>query len=415
MIIVFPILVSRAVSENSIPGIAKTLENYLIVNKQDLIINSMNDSPQSRSIGRMFRSKKGFAIKEDVDLISEAIPDDAEKTDHKKDPHGPADAEWERLDKERAALAKQYEELNSKIADIEAREAKVKSGEAKATLDREKFLYQQKRDAIKDKMEQIKDLEQKIKDQKENEKAEKEKAARKASAKVQVSDMKSVSLEPTYMTIEKTDKDGNRSTEFLGIKVIPMRVKSDAKLSHLILQDTKLNTLSAGLVAVGRSIMRWFYRLFDKWTYRLRILGGLTASGDPRRDIIMGRTGMGKGSETFLVISKQEDVDDYFLDNVNKINRLYKMGWGNFVVADDIGRVAYFCMQSFRGLCNAVPYAMMYQYLGQSKAYESMEDAKKANSSIFKIGPRFTKLIGEWKVERKLNKFSQLNEGFTDE
>ena len=119
--------------------------------------------------------------------------------------------------------------------------------------------------------------------------------------------------------------------------------------------------------------------------------------------------------DTYLILSKQEDIDDYFLDNVNRLNRLYKMGWGNFVVADDIARVAYFCMKDFRGLCNAVPYAMMYQYLGQSKAYESMEDAKKANSSIFKIGPRFTKLIGEWKVDQKLLKYIKLNEGSKNE
>ena len=72
-------------------------------------------------------------------------------------------------------------------------------------------------------------------------------------------------------------------------------------------------------------------------------------------------------------------------------------------------------MKSFRGVCTAVPYAMMYQYLGQSKAYESMEDAKKANSSIFKISKSFSKVVGEWKVDQKLYKYSQLNEDVNDE
>lgn len=385
MIIVFPMLVSRAVSENSIPGIAKTLENYIIIHKQDLIINSLNDSPQSRFFGRMFKSKNGYALKEDIDTvsISEALPPGSTPTGHKKD-----DQDWDK-----------------KVRDAQDRDEREKNKEEKAKLDREKFDYQQRRDTLRD----IQDAE---KAEKEERAAAAEKAARKATAKISTSDMKAISLEPTYITIEKTLKSGQKETIFLGVKVVPMRIKSDVKLSHLILQDTKLSSINALLIGTGRRVTKWFYRLFDKWTFRT---GSLTASGDPRRDIIMGRTGMGKDSETFLVLSKQEDVDDYFLDNVNKINRLYKLGWGNFVIADDIGRVAYYCMQSFRGLCNAVPYAMMYQYLGQSKAYESMEDAKKANSSIFKIGPRFSKLIGEWKVDQKMHKYSQLNEGKTDE
>ena len=115
--------------------------------------------------------------------------------------------------------------------------------------------------------------------------------------------------------------------------------------------------------------------------------------------------------KSFIVLSKQEDVDETFLDNIQKINRLFKMGWSNFVIADDIGRQAFFCMTKFRGMCTAVPYAMMYQYLGQSKAYESMEDAKKANSSIFKVGKSFSRVIGEWRTLNKLDKYSQLNEG----
>lgn len=370
MIIVFPMLVSRAVSENSIPGISKSLENWLIIHNQDLIINSMNESPQGKRLGRLFKTKKGFVLKEEFSTLSEALPPGAKPSGDKKTTTASAPSKKE-------DPQKQWHD-----------DRKKKQNKQK---------YKEDEDGEEDNPDKRKW---------ENEK----RAAAKASAKLQVNDMKSISLEPTYMNIEKSDKYGNKTTEFLGIKVIPVRVKSDVKLSHLILQDAKLGTIQAGLISFGRKWLRWFYRLFDKWTQKYRILGGLTASGDPRRDIIMGRTGMKPKSETFLVLSKQEDIDDYFLNNINRINRLFKMGWGNFIVTDDIARSAYFCMKSFRGMCNVIPYAMMYQYLGQSKAYESMEDAKKANSSIFKIGPRFSKLVGEWKVEQKLGKYSHLNE-----
>ena len=82
MIIVFPMLVSRAVSENSIPGIAKTLENYIIVHKQDMIMSSVNNSPQRSTLGILAWAAGGFKlnaskVKEDVDL-SEALPSGAQ-------------------------------------------------------------------------------------------------------------------------------------------------------------------------------------------------------------------------------------------------------------------------------------------------------------------------------------------------
>ena len=357
MIIVFPMLVSRAVSENSIPGIAKTIENYIIVNCQDMIINNADIKKQNKMFGKISYKGGNLFIKESEDLLEAVPPGSSAGTKNK-----------------------------GTTTTIQQKTPTNKSDEEKAYY-KEKTI-QLKKQASQDQA---------------------EKAAKKAKTDVKLGDAKSISLEPTYITVEKSDKYGNKSAAFIGIKVIPIRVKSDVKLSHLLLYDTKLKALTAGTLMFGRFVMKKAYGLFDRWTHRLK-LGGLTPSGDPRRDIIMGRTGMGKGSETFIVLSKQEDVDEIFLDNIQKINRLFSMGWGNFIIADDIGRSAYFCMKKFRGMCSVIPYAMMYQYLGQSKAYETMEDAKKASSSIFKLGKRFSKVLGEWRATNKLYKYSQLNE-----
>lgn len=359
MIIVYPMLVSRAVSENSIPGIAKTLENFIIVHYQDKIISNAG----MKRFGKLSMKGGNLFLKEGEDLSEAGIPGDA-SPGNKKD---------------------------------------KTSGGSKKTKDADFEDFNLPREETSDDV-------KKRREQKKEEQEEDARKARKASAKVVVSDTKSISLEPTYITIEKSDEHGNKSNAFIGIKVIPIRVKSDVKLSHLLLYDSKLGAIKGAFVAFGRFVTRGAYRFFDKWTRYFRI-GGVTPSGDPRRDIIMGRTGMGKDSESFIVLSKQEDIDETFLDNIQKLNRLFKMGWGNFVIADDIGRNAYFCMSKFKGMCNVIPYAMMYQYLGQSKAYESMEDAKKQNSSIFKVSQRFSRVIGEWRVANKLYKYSQLNEG----
>ena len=369
MIIVFPMLVSRAVSENSIPGIAKTLENYIIVNYQDMIINNTDIKKQSSIFGKILYRKGNLLIKEDEDLL-EGLPPEADPGTKNKKSYKQSDKQSDKTDTD------QSKKLDSK-------------------------------ETLKDKKKKLKDELKDLKTKKEKE--EKEKLARNAKSDVRVSDTKSIALDPTYITIDRIDKRGNKTEAFIGVKVVPIRIKSDVKLSHLLLYDSQVKNLTAMSLRTGRKIMKLAYGLFDKWS-RIFKISGLTPSGDPRRDIIMGRTGMGKGSETFIVLSKQEDVDEMFLDNIQRINRLFNMGWGNFVIADDIGRSAYFCMTKFKGMCNSIPYAMMYQYLGQTKAYETMEDAKKASSSIFKVGKRFSKVLGEWRTTNKLYKYSQLNE-----
>jgi len=45
----------------------------------------------------------------------------------------------------------------------------------------------------------------------------------------------------------------------------------------------------------------------------------------------------------------------------------------------------------------------MYKTLGQSDIYDSLEDLRKQNSSIFKVrSTRLSKILGESKVEQKL-------------
>ena len=261
MIIVYPMLVSRAVSENSVPGIAKTIENYIIVHKQDMIINRFNEESKNRRglIGRLLKVGPNLVLKEE-----DGLPPGATPTGHKKGPQqGQEETEEERLKRKRDELEKRRDYLEKRKKDKEDRNWELQKRQwdiEKRQLDAEERAAQKAAEA-------------------------EAAAARSAKADVRVSDTKSITLEPTYITIEKTDKFGNKSSEFIGVKVVPIRVKSDVKLSHLILHDSKVKFLTALTLKIGRNIMRSFYRFLDKWTARLR-LGGLTPSGDPRRDII---------------------------------------------------------------------------------------------------------------------------------
>jgi hypothetical protein len=167
-----------------------------------------------------------------------------------------------------------------------------------------------------------------------------------------------------------------------------------------------MKSFNAAMVGFGRKITRIVWRFLDRWSGNLK-LGGITPSGDPRRDIIMARTG--HGGEGFIVLSKTEDIDEIFLTNIKRINRLFKMGWGNIIITDDINRMAYFCMKKFRGVCTAISYSMIYANFGQLQVYNDLEDAKRKTSSIFKIRKQFSKIVAEWVVDQKQSKY--LSEG----
>ena len=372
MIIMFPVLVSQAVSENAIPGIAKTLESFLIVNSMNEIMSDpqMADFMKSTSNTGNF----DFKIKGGKFTIKEGILDLTAPGNKQQEPDN---------EKERKGTEKEEREEREEAR----RKAEHKLKQKKAALD-----------ILKKKME----IE---KSKKDEEKEKKEKDTKKASVKLTVGDNKAINLEPSYVVTEVTDKWGNIRREMIGIKVIPFRVKSEVRLSRLILNDIKIGLIDSIFIGMGRSIIKSAYRFIDKWTFRII---KRTPTGDPRQDILFGRSGFtGKGA---IILSKNEDIDEDFINDINKMNKLFRLGWGNIIIADDINRQAAFCMKQFKGICNIVSYASMYQNIGQLKVYETLEDAKKQSSSLFKMKKGFTKIIGEIKSQDLFDKYNIIKE-----
>jgi hypothetical protein len=384
MIVIYPMMVSNAVSENTLPAIGKMLEHYIMVYMQNDVINTLNDkASQASNVKIRYKIKGKKWIGESVDL-SEAKPtrdEEYEKGNKKRieDVRQKArDAGQKTSDVLHPGQKKRRDERDEEERDIKYKNMSPKERE-EALEDEEK----KEREAGKYKSGQEKN-------QREKEKWELEKA-KGEKVSIKVSD-KSISIEPTYMSVE-TDKLG---TQFIGVKVIPYRVISDAKLSHLIMHDMKVKGIASLTIPFGRQIIGAMLRLTNRGP----------VSGDPKKDIIYRTTGH-KG-ETFVVLEKNQDIDETFLRNTSRINRLFKMGWGNFVLADDVLGLAYFCLRANKGICQGVSYRMMYKTLGQSGVYEDMEDLRKQNSSLFKVGAKkFSKLLGEAKSDEKLFNYQE--------
>ena len=300
MIIVYPMLVSRAVSDKAVPAIAKALELYLIVHKQDEILRRAN--ALAGGVSEQYRPYRPGTKDKSVQVPKE-IPK-ASRKDY-------IDAE--------------YEEVPSR--------GKVET------------------------------------------------SAKKAKVEISSRDLRTLSLEPTFITIKGVFGD-----RLVGVKVVPTRVRSDVKLSELIAHDISLRWLNAKLVKLGRSVLRRVYQISSKWK-------GETISGVPRHDLILGRTGL-KG-RTFIVLSKNYDIDENILNQASKIKRLISLGWNNLVIADDVNRIVYFCMKEFKGICSSISYASLYQHVGHMKVYESIEAAEKNSSSLFRIKKPLVTAISE--------------------
>ena len=390
MIVVYPMMVSNAVSENTLPAIGKMLEHYIMVYMQNDVINTVNDKArQAANVKLRYKIKGKKWIGESIDL-DEAWGD--RKDEYEKGKKKIEDAR----EKARAAGRKTGDVLSpgQKKRRDENKTKRERDRDERAAEKYKNMKPEEREKALDDEAKRGRDSAKhksgQEKNQREKEKWELEKA-KGEKVSIKVSD-KSISIEPTYMSVE-TDKHG---TQFIGVKVVPYRVVSDAKLGHLIMHDMKVKGLTTLTIPLGRKIMGAMLRLTNRGP----------VSGDPKKDIIYRTTGH-KG-ETFVVLEKNHDIDETFLRNTSRINRLFKMGWGNFVLADDTLGLAYFCLRAHKGICQGLSYRMMYKTLGQSGVYEDMEDLRKQNSSLFKVGAKkFSKLLGEAKSDEKLFNYQE--------
>jgi len=238
---------------------------------------------------------------------------------------------------------------------------------------------------------------------------------KKASVKIESISSKTISLEPSTVMVALEMPNKVTKRELLGVKVVPMKVQSDVKMAYLLTSDAQLSFIMRLVTVAGRGILKKAWSIFDKMLKAISIgpfkeYGGVTVTGDPRKDIILGRTG--HQGETFITIEKSTDFDEFILADPVKIKKLFQLGWGNLIITDNVTKQAHFCMKKYRGICNTIPYVMLYESLKMSKSYETLEDIKKQTQSLFKAKPiRIEKVLSEILAVSKLSQYKSLREG----
>jgi hypothetical protein len=257
-------------------------------------------------------------------------------------------------------------------------------------------------------------------------------------------DQKSFSLEPTWIRIERvapafkpskgfmgppTPEDDESSkvspirySDVLGIKVLPVIVKSDAKLVHLLSYDFQVGKLMRMLIGLGRRIEVTYGRTMASMSSKVnRMTLGLlgrrdepkAVSGDPYQDIIMKKTYWASRSkdignlDSIFVMTNLADFRQNFFDQPQKMQKLRKMGWGSVIVGDDVNKRVSFCMKPFTGMCSTLTYSMLFQSYDQYEVYKDLEEIKRSTASIFKINIKpMHKLVGVSEAMTKIDEFA---------
>jgi len=351
MIALYPLLVSNTISRNIVPGVAKVLENYIIVYGLSGLLDRVR---KSSGVSGDYRIKLNKVIK--TENIEEHLP---------------------------GFLYREIIEEQSGIggsANPGSKTATRGSTNVNVNIN----MPDDKKDKGKD-----------------------------ASVRLDTFNMESISLEPTWMKLDQYDREGNKSTGLIGVKVVPYAVKSDADLSQLLMYDNQVSKLQRLAILTGRNATSFLYRAWMSVWSKVPLFGGRpeVVTGDPRKDILLKRNIISAGhAQDIFVLANQAELNDNFYASAKGMMNLQKMGWGSIMIADDVNRRVAFCMNELKGLCSIMPYTMLYQTFSQAKVYEDIEDAKRNASSIFKVARKpMAKIIGEGIAQTKVENFGSRN------
>jgi len=214
-----------------------------------------------------------------------------------------------------------------------------------------------------------------------------------------------ISLEPTWLQVT-TKKKG---LQLLGVKVVPFRIKSSTAIPDMIAQDKQMKFLSYLATKYGRGITRVFFRIMQKM--KIPILKDKPLSGDPRSDILLGKSQY--RNNMFLCMSQMDLEKEDVFNSPGGIQKLHKLGWASFIIVDDVNRRTTFCMKEFGGVCSVVPFNFMFTSFGKdyNQAYEELEDIKKSSGPFFNMRTNRRKIFSESARTTSADKYLNLIQG----
>ena len=363
MIVIFPLLVSKNVNTNLVQGVAVALERYIaayaisdFVGKQKEFNKYYNYKMKG---GKIYQESDSTYF--DLDPLTRGILEEQENLSEAKE-NMPSNKEiWAARDEEARAKAKREKDAEDETK--KDRDAKIDRGAAYAKGGVQAVQWM--KDAVANKPD-----------------AKGEKSTKPGFNKADISKA-SLTLEPTW--VEVTSKDN--VTSKLGIKVVPMMIEG-FNIRHTMSSDMQKYFLTAFLSGVGRKVMRLVYKLLDRWTFY-----GQRPRGDIRQDLFYARTG--HDGQPFVLLDKNEDIPKFFFSQPQHLLKLWKLSWGNLLIADDHQKTVMFCMKKYKGMCSNFSYSMIFaQVKDMAKVFEDMEDARKAVGSLFRMNKKISTLGG---------------------
>jgi len=225
-------------------------------------------------------------------------------------------------------------------------------------------------------------------------------------------DQSLISSEPTWNHV--TDQEGN--TTAIGVKVVPFVIQNEQSLIKLMTLDRYRKGLDKNLHYEARRILRLIQKIGNfawKATAGLFSWTGLidsdlvkgTITQDWKNDIILQNTTFKKNM--FIMLNKI-DLKDDFTQSAGGVKGLFKLGWSSFIIADEISKTVSFCMNTYKGMCSQLNYSFIYaDSRSQAQVYRDLEDVKAASGPLFRLNRRKKAMITDDIAQYKLDLYSQ--------
>ena len=360
MVKLIPVLVANSVSRNIVPGILKAIERHSMIYDMDTI---MDQAAKSLGIKSRWRRNRKIEIMESDDQIVEFLAKEfLQEAVDPIDRFGPGT-------KAPGPKPSAFTPVGTQPSDYDEEEAR-RMAAAK-------------------------------------ERGKREASPGDASVSLGQFDMKSIQLEPSWMKADLVSKSGVKYSTLIGVKAIPVAVKSDAKLHELIMWDAQIGRIMEHVIRLGRYFEGFLYRLWARTGGRIFNPDPEAISGNPYKDIVLKRSIISTRyvNNIYFVLNRADLKADFF-EQAKRVRKLMRLGWQSFVIADDVNRSVSFCMIKFRGMCSTMPYSMLYQTLDQAKVFDDLEDVRRSSASLFKTKIPFKKIIGESLAQDKLDEFA---------
>ncbi len=390
MIVIYPLVTSKTINPNIIPGVCKALEKYVLVYKLDALINDVNAQLKKEKkkgkkqmvrhiTGGMLRLESVDYDENEVEVIDETRPPQAAGIFDK--------------DKGKGKTAKTKGKVRVGVGgrrDVVAKGGEGGVGRAKAAVG---------------------DIRINVAAQKPPKLPPKQ---ARETVNIRTPDERSLTVEPTYVQVHTVE-----GTMILGVKVVSYVIQNDAPLIRLLQDDRYRKSLRVTIHWQTRRILKLMYRLANVlWRQTIgrldftglvgRDLYSGTMTGNWKNDIILGKTKF-KG-DIFLLIN-QVDLKADFLRDAKGVKKLFGLFWPSFVVADDINKRVSFCMTDFKGMCSLVNHAFLYSSVSREagSAFETIDDVRRSAGPTFRLKGRVDKMIQDDLAISRLFDYSKVN------